>query len=63
MMKYLRRNLLHFMALQVELTVTKIISSRQVPFETEETDLLILVKFHKIAELLQFPFPALQFLC
>ena len=41
MMKYLRRNLLHFMALQVELTVTKIISSRQVPFEAEKIDLFI----------------------
>ena len=40
-MEYLRRNLFRFMALQEELTITKIISSRQDPFETEEIDLLI----------------------
>ncbi len=41
MMEYLRRNLFRFMARQEELTITKIISSRQAPFETEEIDLLI----------------------
>ena len=41
MMEYLRRNLFRFMARQEELTITKIISSRQAPFETEEIDLFI----------------------
>ena len=41
MMEYLRRNLFRFMARQEELTITKIISSRQVSFENEEIDLLI----------------------
>ena len=41
MMEYLRRNLFRFMARQEELTITKIISSRQVPFENEEIDLFI----------------------
>ena len=41
MMEYLRRNLFRFMARQGELTITKIISSRQVSFENEEIDLLI----------------------
>lgn len=41
MMEYLRRDLFRFMARQEELTITKIISSRQVPFENEEIDLLI----------------------
>lgn len=40
-MEYLRRNLFCFMARQEELTITKIISSRQVSFETEEIDLFI----------------------
>lgn len=41
MMEYLRRNLFRFTACQEELTITKIISSRQVSFENEEIDLLI----------------------
>ena len=41
MLEYLQRNLFRFMARQEELTITKIISSRQIPFETEEIDLLI----------------------
>lgn len=41
MMEYLRRNLFRFMARQEELTITKIISSKQVSFENEEIDLLI----------------------
>lgn len=41
MMEYLLRNLFRFMARQEELTIAKIISSRQVSFENEEIDLLI----------------------
>ena len=41
MMEYLRRNLFRFMARQEGLTITKIISGRQVPFENEEIDLFI----------------------
>lgn len=41
MMEYLRLNLFRFMAHQDKLTITKIISSKQVSFENEETDLLI----------------------
>lgn len=41
MMEYLRRNLFRFMDRQQELTITKIISSRQIPFENEEIDLFI----------------------
>lgn len=41
MMDYLRKNLFRFMARQEELTITKIISSRQIPVENEEIDLLI----------------------
>lgn len=41
MMEYLRRNLFRFMARQEDSTITKIISSKQVPFENEEIDLLI----------------------
>lgn len=41
MMEYLRRNLFRFMARQDKLTITKIISSKQIPFERAESDLLI----------------------
>lgn len=41
MMEYLRRNLFRFMAANRELTITKIISNKQEPFEEEETDLLV----------------------
>ena len=41
MMEYLRRNLFRFMARQEELTITKIISSKQILVENEEIELLI----------------------
>ena len=41
MMEYLRRNLFRFMAQEGNLTITKIISSKQVPLETEDIDRLI----------------------
>lgn len=41
MMAYLRRNLFRFMALQGGLTITKIISGKQVALETEDIDRLI----------------------
>lgn len=41
MMAYLRQNLSRFMALQGSLTITKIISSKQVVLETEDIDRLI----------------------
>lgn len=41
MMEYLRRNLFRFMAQEGNLTITKIISSKQVPLETEDIDQLI----------------------
>ena len=41
MMEYLRRNLFRFMAQEGGLTITKIISSKQVPLETEDIDRLI----------------------
>lgn len=41
MMGYLRRNLSRFIARQEELTITKIISSRQITFENEKIDLFI----------------------
>ena len=41
MMKYLRINLFRFMAGQDRLTITKIISSKQIPAEQAEIDLLI----------------------
>ena len=42
MMEYLRRNLFRFMAQQGNLTITKIISSKQVSLETEDIDRLII---------------------
>lgn len=41
MMEFLRRNLFRFMAKQGGSTITKIISDKQVPFETEDIDLPI----------------------
>ena len=41
MMEYLRRNLFRFMARQGNLTITKIISDKQVSLETEDIDRLI----------------------
>ena len=41
MTAYLRRNLFRFMALQGGLTITKIISGKQVALETEDIDRLI----------------------
>ena len=41
MMEYLRRNLFRFMAQQGNLTITKIISDKQVSLETEDIDRLI----------------------
>ena len=41
MMVYLRRNLFRFMAQQSGSTITKIISSKQVPLEKEDIDRLI----------------------
>ncbi len=42
MMEYLRRNLFRFMAQEGNLTITKIISSKQVSLETEDIDRLII---------------------
>ena len=41
MMEYLRRNLFRFMAQQGNLTITKIISDKQVSLETQDIDRLI----------------------
>ena len=41
MMTYLRKNLFRFMAKKKEITITKIISSKQIPLEKEEVDLFI----------------------
>lgn len=41
MMEYLRRNLFRFMAKQKQLTITKIISGKQISLKNEEIDLLI----------------------
>lgn len=41
MMKYLQIHLFRFMAEQDRLTITKIISSKQIPARQEEIDLLI----------------------
>lgn len=41
MMAYLRRNLFRFMALQGDLTITKIISSKQIPLDNQEIDLFV----------------------
>lgn len=41
MTEYLRRNLFRFMAKQEQLTITKIISSKQISLENEEIDLFI----------------------
>ena len=41
MMEYLRRNLFRFLADKDNLTITKIITSRQIPIETEEFDRLV----------------------
>lgn len=41
MMAYLRRNLFRFMALQGDLTITKIISSKQYPLDNQEIDLFV----------------------
>lgn len=41
MMAYLRRNLFRFMAKQKQITITKIISSKQNSLENEEIDLFI----------------------
>lgn len=41
MIEYLRRNLFRFMARQGNLTITKIISDKQVSIETEDIDRLI----------------------
>jgi hypothetical protein len=41
MMKYLGRNLFRFMAKEDNLTITKIITSKQLPVECEEMDLFV----------------------
>ena len=41
MMEYLRKNLFRFMAKQKQLTITKIISDKQISLENEEIDLFI----------------------
>lgn len=41
MMEYLRKNLFRFMAKQQQLTITKIISDKQISLENEEMDLFI----------------------